>query len=133
MLVEKHVHVFRNVRNADCRSWKNSPARSSGARSFCPEGQLLKCRRRGQCHILKRFCLTRPRCEVGEADLLAENQQSERLRNYFRPGMRILGSGSRWWSEFGGHRIYIVVLGVERHGSRSALRRDRLDHSVFVG
>ena len=47
--------------------------------------------------------------------------------------MRILRCGGRWRSEVGSHGIYIVVLGVESHGSRAALRRDRLDHGVFIG
>ena len=65
--------------------------------------------------------------------LLGKNQQGERLPNHLWPGMRILRCGGRWRSEVGGHGIYIVVLGVESHGSRAALRRDRLDHGVFIG
>src|SRR5260370_42607833 len=66
------------------------------------------------------------------SSLLPINQQSEGLRNYLRPGMRILGCGWRWRFEFGRHGINNVAVCVECHCSRPALRRDRLDYAVFV-
>ena len=44
----------------------------------------------------------------------------------------MLRRGRRWGLEFGRHGIYVVVFRVERHGSRSLLRLDGLDHAVFV-
>src|SRR5665213_1493450 len=65
--------------------------------------------------------------------LLAKDEQRERLGLYCGARPRI-GGRRRWRrTKFGSDGIDVVILCVERHGTRPALGRKRLDNRILIG
>src|SRR5689334_20838943 len=64
--------------------------------------------------------------------LLTHHEDHKTIRQYGGPGSRVVCSWRRRRAEFRRHQINLVRFGVERHGSRAALRCNTLYNGELV-